>query len=102
MELVQNMLSPMMKFKLFQLATKYGINIHRFEPGYVQAYIMRWKEYQYQLNRMIEKVKQYPEVRSIHFSEQTNLISIEYDETMFNDQSAIEYWLSILEQELGH
>lgn len=94
------MLSPMMKLKLLQLATKYGIQIVEYRPGYVQVHIARWAQYEHRLNQIIEKIKQYPEITSVIHSRHTNIISIHYDETMFASKSAINYWFNILENEI--
>lgn len=94
------MLSSITKIKLMQLAAKYGIQITEYRAGYVQVRIAKWAKYKQQLNRIISKIEQYPEIKKIHFFEGTNTITIFYDETMFADESAIKYWLNILENEL--
>lgn len=94
-------LSPMMKFKLLQFAAKYGIHVHHYEPGFVQAYIMNWEKYETQLKKMIHKMEQYTEIEAIHFSRKKSLISITYDEAMFGNQSAIEHWFNLFEKELN-
>lgn len=94
------MLSPMMKIKLLQLASKYGIQILEFRPGYVQVHITNWSKYEQQLGKMIEKLKQFPEIKAVQLSHYPNTVSIYYDETMFETKSQIKYWFNILENEI--
>lgn len=89
-----------MKLKLLQLATKYGIQIIEFQKGYVQVHVAKWNQYEQQLMEVIEKIKDYPEIKAIELSEHTKTIVIYYDETMFSSETAIKNWLHILEAQI--
>lgn len=93
-------ISPMMKFKLFQFASKYGVQVHHYEPGFIEVFILNWRKYEDQLRQLIDKMTYYPEIKTIEFIETHNLLSIQYDDSMFKHQSDIEYWFNLLENEL--
>lgn len=84
------------KFKLFALATKYGVEVQQFTPGNVTVKIGKWYAYEGMFGALMEIMREDAQIDNI--TENNGVVQVQFDSAVMNDQAVIARWMGTVER----
>lgn len=90
------MISTAMKFKLFTLANKYGVEVVHFTPGNVVLHIASWYQHEAKFIHFVDDLNNDPAIHNILLDK--GIVDIHYEHNALDDPAVIQRWLVIFEK----
>ncbi|MCL1948778.1 MAG: hypothetical protein FWF59_03500 [Turicibacter sp.] len=93
-----NLKKNMSQMAIEKLLKTYGLQLKHFTPGRLRLAMPGWKSREGDLRKLLEEMKQDPDVSAVEFTEVTGSILIAYRESAPMEKAAIDRWRAILEK----